>query len=640
MSVDALELAVGLLGGVIVVVGQAVAARRLLGLRAGAARTIVAGAIGWTAFGLVGRRLHGGTERWLFLPMLLGLSVLATMGLLIVGEAVLPSGGRPLRKLRRRFGRVRRYSEIAAIAARHGLLGRERLARSLRMALEDGGVTFVKLGQMLSTRSDLLPAESVEELSRLQERVGPIPWSEVEAVLEAELGSIEATFPSLHREPLAAASVAQVHAGRLRSGEEVVVKVQRPGIAPVVERDLEVVLRLAEAIEARRGRGSSVLGTIDSLDRAGLNMVDLARGLADAIREELDFRIEARNIAAVAAASRQRGGDASVRVPRVHEELSGRRVLVMERFHGVPIRTAGAAITVHGLDRHALAVALLHEVLDQIVTDGVFHADPHPGNVLLLEDGRLGLLDFGSVGRIDSLVRRALIDLLMAVERRDAALLRDSLLELAQRPDDIDEQRLTRELGRFSALHLGPGTPLSVATFADLFRVVAGSGLTVPPEAAAAFRALATLDGTLTQLDPRFELVAEARAFAVARLTSGFPQAMHEELSSLLPALTRLPRRIDRIAGAVEQGRLSVNIRLLADERDRRVITTLVHQALLAFVAAAVGVIGVLLLSARGGPDVTASVTLHQLLGYDLLLVSFLLVVRVLFVVFRPERPR
>jgi ubiquinone biosynthesis protein len=549
--------------------------------------------------------------------------------------------------------RARRYSEITAVAFRHGLrpllrgrgagnasVARAQLARSLRTALEDGGVTFVKLGQMLSTRPDLLPAESIEELSRLQERVAPIPWRDIQAVLENELGPLEQTFASLDREPLAAASIAQVHAARLHSGEEVVVKVQRPGIAPAVERDLEVVLRLAATIEARRRRGLSVQATIDGVDTAGLNVGELARGFATALREELDFRIEAQNVAAVSAALAERGGDPLVHVPAVHEGLSRRRVLVMERLHGIPFSAAETAIRARGLDRHALALGLLNALLSQIMRDGVFHADPHPGNVLLLDDGRLGLLDFGSVGRLDPIVQGALARLLVAVERRDPEGLRDALLDLAGQPDDVDERRLVRDLGRFVARHLSPGKRPDAAMYVDLFAAVAAAGLTVPPEAAAVFRTLATLEGTLTQLDPGFDIVAESRAFAAAHLTASLPRAVGEELLALLPVLGRLPRRVDGIAAALEQGRLGLNVRLLADERDRRVITTLVHQALLAFVAAAVGLMSVVLLAAHGGPTVSSSVTLYELLGYNLLLLSLLLVLRVLFVVFRPERPR
>ena len=653
--VNILVLVGGAVGGAGVVAAQAVAARRLLGLRVGATRTIVAGAVGWITFGLVGRRVHGPAEWWPLLSLELGVPILATMGLLVVGEALLPSGGRPLRELRRRLARARRYSEITAIAVRHGLrpflrgrgagagdasVARAQLARSLRTALEDGGVMFVKLGQMLSTRGALLPGESIEELSRLQERVAPIPWRDVEVVLEAELGPLEETFATLDREPLAAASIAQVHAARLRSGEEVVVKVQRPGVASAVERDLEVVLRLATTIEARRDRGLSVHATIDGVDRSGLNVVELARGFASALREELDFRIEARNVAAVSAALEQRGGDPFVRVPVVHEALSSRRVLVMERLHGVPFSAAETTIRARGLDRHGLAVGLLNALLNQIMRDGVFHADPHPGNVLLLDDGHLGLLDFGSVGRLDTIVQSALARLLVAVERRDPAGLRDALLDLAGQPDDVDDRRLVGDLRRFVARHLSPGKQPDAAMFVDLFAAVAAAGLTVPPEAAAVFRALATLEGTLTQLDPGFDIVAESRTFTAAHLTASLPRAVGEEILALLPVLGRLPRRVDGIAAALEQGRLGLNVRLLADERDRRVITTLVHQALLAFVAAAVGLMSVLLLAAHSGPAVTSSVTLYQLLGYNLLLVSLLLVLRVLFVVFRPERPR
>jgi ubiquinone biosynthesis protein len=237
-------------------------------------------------------------------------------------------------------------------------------------------------------------------------------------------------------------------------------------------------------------------------------------------------------------------------------------------------------------------------------------------------------------------VQRALTQLLVAVEERDPAGLRDALLALAEQPSDLDQQQLTRDLGRFVARHLSPGTPTSVAMFVDLFGIVAAYGLSVPPEAAAVFRSLATLEGTLTLLDPSFDIVAEARSFAKTQLGSRLPRAVGAELSALLPVLNRLPRRVDRIAGALEQGRLNLNVRLLADERDRRVVTTLLHQALLAFIAAAIGLMSVLLLSADGGPAVGSSVTLDHVVGYNLLLVSFLLILRVLFVIFRPERPR
>ena len=204
---------------------------------------------------------------------------------------------------------------------------------------------------------------------------------------------------------------------------------------------------------------------------------------------------------------------------------------------------------------------------------GVFHADPHPGNVLLLADGRLGLLDFGSVGRLDGSLRSALQRLLLAIDRGDPPGASDALLEVVLRPDEIDE-RLERALGQFMARHLGTGASTGRHMFGDLFRLVTGYGLWIPPEIAAVFRALATLEGTLPSSRPgstwwpRRAPSRPGRAPPSARPGRG-QAAGHRRAATLLPMLRRLPRRLDRIAGAVEQGRLGVEVRLFADERDR-----------------------------------------------------------------------
>jgi ubiquinone biosynthesis protein len=312
----------------------------------------------------------------------------------------------------------------------------------------------------------------------------------------------------------------------------------------------------------------------------------------------------------------------------------------MERLDG---RALGAVSPAEQIgDRQGLARTLFDTLLREVMIEGVFHADPHPGNVLLLADGRLGLLDFGSVGRIDAGLRAALQRLLLAVDRGDPAALTDALLEVAQRPDELDESSLERALGRFMARHVGPGITADVRMFTDLFRIIAEHELSVPPEIAGAFRALATIEGTLTQLAPGFDILLQARGFATDYLAeqlspAALRQSATDELVSLVPMLRRLPRRLDRITGSLEHGRLGLNIRLLADESDRRYLTGLVHQLVLTFLAATLGVMSVLMLGLHGGPNITHSVTLYAFFGYCLLVFAGVLALRVLVLVFRPD---
>ncbi len=651
---------------VAIVAVYAAVARRVIGAPVGLVRTVLAGVVAVSvSFGTPAAAplaTPGGFPA--YLPVQVGVALVAALTFLVVAEVLVPAGSWPGPTrwpglLRRRVGRSRRYGQILSIAVRHGLGSRlrggarressprgsrTRRAGSLRRALQEGGVTFVKLGQLAATRPDLLPAEFVAELSRLQHRVPPASWEQVEQVLTEDLGAPPGqVFAEFDPQPMAGASIAQVHRARLPSGAQVVVKVQRPGIRPVVERDLDIVARIARLVQARTRWGRTI------------GAVELAAGFATALREELDFRVEARNMIAVAAASARHGPDDAVRVPTLHEDLCTDRVLVMERLDGVPLAAAEADIPKKGeqgeqgkqgeqsLDRLALARSLHGCVLRQVMSHGVFHADPHPGNVLLLTDGRLGLLDFGSVGRLDLLVRTALGQLLFAIDHTDPAAARDSFLELVARPEDLDEQRLEWALGHYMARHLGAGSAADVEMFTDLFRLVTAYELEIRPEVAAVFRALATLEGTLALLAPGFDIVKESRAFASAEIQAqvrerSVSQTLTDELYATLPLLRRLPRRVDRITGALEQGRLGVNVRLFADERDRRFATNLLHQIVLTFLAATAGIMAVLLLGASGGPAVTPTVSLFQVFGYNLLAISSILALRVLFTIFRRQR--
>ena len=660
VAVSGIVFAVAVLAtSIALVAGLAWASRRLLGLPVGALRALIAGLLGFVAALLVGRALRATQSGHLaaFFTVALGVPLIVAMIFIVVAEALVPSGTWPgpvevISGARSWFARSRRYSQISRIAVRHGLGpylrgrprrdgdpagGRAALALSLRHALEEGGVTFIKLGQLLSTRRDLLPEEFASELAQLQDRAEPVPWEQVEGVIARSLGAPTGqVFAEIQPEPAAAASIAQVHKARLRGGAgpsaAVAVKVQRPGIRATVEQDLDILLRLAVRLEDR-ARWARAVGA-----------VGVARGFAAAIREELDFRVEARNTAAVAAtwAGQQQavGGNVAVVLPAVHEPLCTEHVLVIEWLDGVNLRAAGQLIDDRGLNRAAMTRALLRSMVYQITEGGVFHADPHPGNILLLTDGRLALLDFGSVGRLDAQQQSALQNLLLALGRADPAALRDALLELVIRPDEVDEQQLERALGQFMARHLAGGTAASAEMFTDLFRLASRFELAIPAEIAIVLRALGTLEGTLTLLTPGVDIAAEARDYAAAHVAGQLSPVVvqknaAEELMALLPVLRRLPRRLDRVTNAMEQGRLSLNVRLFADERDRRVVTGLTYQVLLTLLAAASGIIAALLLGAPGGPKIAPTVSLYQVIGYNLLIVAAVLALRVLFTIFR-----
>jgi ubiquinone biosynthesis protein len=628
--------------------------RRMMGMTLSPLRTLIAALIALASSSPIITAMAGPTVSRKHPSILPGLwfvflggvtAMLVGMLFLVISEALVPSGSLPgplyvVRGARRLAGRARRYSRISRMLARHGLIpylrggrrselataeGRARLAVSLRLALEDGGVTFVKLGQVLSTRRDLLPPEFIGELSRLQDDAPKVPWPDIRAVLEEALGGpVAEKFASFDTDPIAAASIAQVHTATLPSGDPVVVKVRRPGVTGVVGSDLDIVQRLAARLQRSTRWGRSV------------GAVDLAQGFAAALREELDLRIEARNMTAVAAAAT--AGDVLVPVP--YQDYCGDQVLVMQHLNGRPLLTGAAGLPAG--TRAALASDLLASLLEQVMLGGIFHADPHPGNILLLDDGHLGLLDWGSVGRIDAGLRGALQRLLLALDRGDPVMLTDALLDVVDRPEQLDQPRLERALGRFLARYFAAGIPPDVRMFTDLFRIVTDYGLAVPPEIAAVFRALATMEGTLTQLAPGFDIVAEARRFGEQQFAAQLsPDAIRQtaagELAALVPMLRRLPRRLDRIGGALEDGRLTVSVRLLADAADRRYLTGLVHRVLLAFLAAAAGIMAVLMIGLRGGPALSRTVSLYSFFGYCLLVIAAILAVRVLVQVFRPD---
>jgi ubiquinone biosynthesis protein len=630
-----------LLGSFAVVFVLALVARRLLGLQGGLLRTLLCAVLGLAVGGtLIGPHLHTAAQTAALFPVMLGVQLLTTVLALLVVDAVLPrrSPAAWLKEGRDRFFRAHRYAQVSTIATRNGLVRQVRVrpkfgdhernvvfARSLRRTLEEAGVTFVKLGQLISTRDDLLPPEFISELRSLQDQVPSVPWPLIEQLLRTELGApADDLFAEFDRQPLAAASIGQVHLARLHTGERVVVKVQRPGITSVVERDLDIVLRMAGSLE-RRAEWARDLGA-----------VELAQGFAAALREELDFRVEARNLTTIAASAAQHRPRDMVRLPQLHDEFTTPRVLVMEFLDGVQLGRADALIAERGLDRVELARTLLSCLLRQIMADGVFHADPHPGNVLLMADRQLALLDFGSVGHLDTQLQNSLRALLLAIDRRDPAALRDALLEVTDGSPVVAVQSLERSLGRFMARYLSKGLTPDAQAFAELFRIVSVYGVAVPPEIAAVFRTLATLQGTLTHLARDFDIVSESQRFADEEITAELAAVdlrdeATKELLELVPLLRRLPRRFDRITAAIERGQLSTSVRLLADPRDRAVFSDYLHEAKVCVLAATTGLMAVVLLASTGGPLISQGVRLYAVFGYNLLVISAVLMIRVMF---------
>ncbi len=404
----------------------------------------------------------------------------------------------------------RRLQEIVQIASRFGLglllarLGLEDgtadsadtagLPRRTRLALEALGPTFIKLGQILATRGDLLPPDWIAELEQLHSGAPTLPFDALRAAVEEALGEPpETAFTWFDPQPLAAASMAQVHRATLQDGRAVVLKIRRPGIRPQMEADLRLIVGAAAIAEQASGEARRFAP------------VAMARQLAQAVLEECDFTNEARN------ADRLRQdfiGDARVVVPVIHWQFTSDALLVMDYIDGVRPRD-GATLRAAGIDPAAIAALGADIVLDMVLINGRFHGDPHPGNLLCLPGDRIALIDLGMIGHVSPRRREEFIGFVQALNQGDPAQLADILAAWSQ-GGDVPRARIQAVAERLVARH-GGGRMVLRAIVADFLPLMRDEGLTMPPDLLLIFKALMTIDGVLSGIEPDFDLSAAMR---------------------------------------------------------------------------------------------------------------------------------
>jgi ubiquinone biosynthesis protein len=576
---------------------------RVLGVRLGRWSRIVVGAAGWFA-GLAAAVFvlgeNGSLEVEDFEEVIgvilvtLVFGMLAAMPIAITIDLLTRRPeGRPRRRKRKLLHPIRttkaalapygRLREVAGHARRENLLHfryasaaaleSPEFAVRLRKVLEDSGGMLVKFGQIASTRSDMLPEVLTSELAQLRADVRPVPPDDVREVLEAELGeSVEDAFSSFEWEPLAAASIGQTHRAVLRDGTKVVVKVQRPHIDEVVERDA-AVLRLAARQAERRSEAARRV-------RARVLVEELIAG----IEEELDYLHEATSGARL---RENLGEQPGIGVPVVHPMLSTSRMLVMEEVVGSPVDDA-AAVDASGVPRSELARRLLASFLDQVLHDGLYHGDPHPGNLFIDAEGTIWFLDFGAVGRLDALSLEGLQGLGLGFGMRDANVLARAVRHLAGDTGTVDLRALEADLAAMLG-ELDSGGGMDPKVIGEVLDIMERHDLFPPGSLTILSRAMLTLEGTLTVIDPGFDLARQGSELVADERDAVDPQALlQKELLRALPSLRTLPEATEALANQLRAGSLTVRTEHYAGG-DRRIVEQWVDRVVLA----GIGVVGV-----------------------------------------------
>jgi len=470
----------------------------------------------------------------------------------------------------------------------------------VRLAFTELGTTFIKFGQVLSTRPDLVGPEMAGELARLQTDAPADPPATVRATIEAEFGKpLGEVFAEFADAPLASASIAQVHLARLHSGEQVVVKVQHAGIVGKIMPDLDILAGLAELAEKYSSQALLY------------QPAAVVRQFRRTLLRELDFTFERRHLVEFAQDFAQ---DATVRFPRPYAQFSTRRVLTMERLEGI-LGTDSAALAASGADLNEFALRGANMYLQMIFRDAFYHADPHPGNLMLLPGGVVGVIDCGMIGRLDEELTEGLEEMLMAVVNHNSADLGDVILRLGSAPPATPRDQLRADLTDFVADFVGQSIQdmdLSAA-LNNLFEIIRRYNITLPPPLSLLLRTLAELEGTARKLSPDFSLAEVFRPFyatMVSRRLSlrhilGRLQHTYRDWERLVQTL---PRDLGDVLNRVRDGTFSVHL-------DHRHLDPVINRVVLGVMTAALLVSSALLWSLKA-PPVVAGVSVFGALGY------------------------
>ncbi len=483
---------------------------------------------------------------------------------------------------------LNRMLAIPLKLARRDVHGIRTVGERIRLVLEELGPTFIKLGQLASTRSDLLPENVINELVKLQDQVPPFAAEEARQIIELELGlPIEQMLESFQEHPVAAASIGQVHLGKLHTGELVAIKVQRPGVARIVQRDLEILQDLIGIAKRHMDWVSQY------------NISEIIDEFSKSMRAELDYNVEGRNMERL---GQNFANNRRIHIPKTFWNYTSARVLTMEFVDGIHMGKPDEIVQ-QGLQLSDVAQRLVDSMLQQIFIDGFFHADPHPGNLLALRDGRVAYLDFGMMGRLNSDTKNGLAGFVIAMLRKNTDSMVRAILRLGFVPDDIDITSLRGELERlrdqyydvpFSQIDLGQALN-------EMFSIIRTYQIDIPSDLALLGKALITLEGVIERLDPNLSILKMAEPFGRRLLGERYsPKRIRERITDgalqAIEVLTDLPRQTSELSRVIRSGKLKVEVNVpelgeLLHKMDQIVNRLAFSIVLLAFCIIMVGLI-------------------------------------------------